>query len=450
MLIPSFDYFRQYEPQIFRFWPLLTTDQQIVFKKQLEHIDLETLAQQQKLFRESPASIDITFEPFDEFAYAGNQDNQLHGQRLIEQGKVGCLLLAGGQGTRLQFSGPKGGYPISVIKGKSLFQLCAEKVRAASAWTNRPLNLAIMTSQDNDEETRSFFHQNHDFGLHPSQLSFFVQGSLPCLDAKGQLFLKTPWQISTGADGNGNSLLGFARSGMLENWIQQGIEYVHVILVDNPLADPFDSELVGFHHRQGVEVTLKCAEKIHAEEKVGVLVKQNDRCCVVEYSEMSSKEKKEQRSDGRLKHCCANLSLFCFSLSFIQRMVSTKQSLPLHTTWKAAHHLDEEGVSHLSSQSIAWKFETFIFDWLIHAQKIAALLYPREQCFAPLKNLTGPDSPEVVREALQQKDRRLIQTLTGLPPPDFPFELAADFHYPPQALQAKWKGRQIDSPYVLP
>ncbi len=449
-LLPSLNYFWLHEPQVFRFWSTLTDDQQMALESQLNKINIQVLKTQKQLIEESSVSITDRVEPFDDFAFAGNVNHQQRGQQLIEQGRLGCVILAGGQGTRLQYPGPKGTYPISVIKNKSLFQLCAEKVRAASQKANRPLNIAIMTSPDNDIETRVFFQQHHFFGLTPSQVSFFVQGTLPFLDANGQLFLQTPWQISSGADGNGHSLLCFAHSGILDQWVLQGVEYLHVILIDNPLADPFDAELLGFHQEQDAEITLKCTEKFKPEEKVGLLVKQNDRCKVIEYSEMSDTEKKEQRMDGRLKHCCANLSLFCFSLSFIQKLFSLQQSLPLHKAWKSAQYLDEKGISHLSTQPMAWKFETFIFDWLMYTQKVSALIYPREQCFAPLKNAKGADSPETVRTALQQADRKIIQAITGLTPPDFPFELAAEFYYPTPDLLLKWKGRAVTTSYVNP
>ncbi len=155
-----------------------------------------------------------------------------------------------------------------------------------------------------------------------------------------------------------------------------------------------------------------------------------------------------QRADGHLKHCCANLSLFCFSVSFIKQLSLNKNSIPLHKIWKAAQFVDEEGISHFSENPIAWKFETFIFDWLAHAACTAALIYPREKCFAPLKNLTGMDSPKSVQAALQTADRMALQALTGLPPPEFPFELAAEFHYPTPDLQAKWRGRTLTQPYA--
>lgn len=450
MIISSLDYFKQHEPQLFRFWPQLTTEQQQALENQLQSIDLAALERQKQLIAKPSSFPAVSFESFDDFAFFGNTEDRLHGQRLIEEGRVGCLLLAGGQGTRLRYSGPKGTYPISVVKQKTLFQLCAERVAAASRLAKRPLNLAIMTSPENDEETRLFFQNHAYFGLSPSQVFFFVQSSLPLLDAKGQLFLKSPWQLSVGADGNGCSLTCFVRSGIWQDWHRRGIEYLNVILVDNPLADPFDVELIGFLARQGGEAVIKCTEKKDEKEKVGLLVKQEGRCKIVEYSEMEDKEKGARRPDGRLKHCCANLSLFCFSMSFIHRLTTLDLSLPLHQAWKGGNYVDEKGDSCFSSEPFAWKFETFIFDWLLYAEKVAALLYPREECFAPLKNFEGADSPEKVKAALQKRDKQIIEGLTGLPAPSFPFELAADFYYPTLSLQEKWRGRFIETSYVEP
>lgn len=435
----NLDDYKKNDPQLFRFWDSLNDDQQNSLIKQLKQLDIDTLAVQKELIQHSSNSIHKTFEPYEHSVVSGNRENFLNGQELIKQGKIGCLLLAGGQGTRLQHSGPKGTYPISNIKQKSLFQLCAEKVRAASSWANHPLKLAIMASSDSIEETLSYFQQNNYFGLHHTQVFFFVQKDLPFLDAEGKLFLKTPDTLSMGPDGNGKSLLYLAQSGILKDWVKGGIEIINVILIDNPLADPFDAELVGFHHLQKADVTIKCTEKTYPEENVGVLVNQGGRLAVVEYSEMNSKEKNERRPDGKLKHHCANLSLFSFSVEFIEKMISNKWSIPLHKAWKASPSVDQ------LSTHMAWKFETFIFDWLKFADKIAVLQYPKKKCFAPLKTA---DSKTSVQEALLNRDREVMKELTGLPSPEFPFEIAPEFYYPTPILKAKWKGRTITSSYV--
>ena len=457
-----FDHFWKNQPQIFHFWPTLNEDEKKKLTDQLSRISIATLNMQRRLVEEKSEKCSKNFDSFNDFAIKGNSQNQIKGEQLIKEGRLGCLLLAGGQGTRLQHNGPKGTYPISVIKNKSLFQLCAEKVKAAGVQAGRQLKLAIMTSPENNIETEMFFDQHHFFGLDRSQVSFFIQETLPLLDSQGNLFLRSPYEIAEGANGNGCAFSAFAQSGILSQWIDEGIEYLHMILIDNPLADPFDAELLGFHVAQHNEITCKCTEKTDPKEKVGLLVKKKrgeEHCAIIEYSEMEEEEKEARRADGRLKHCCANLSLFCFSLSFIQRVTaiqhlsyssssSTHISLPLHKAWKAVPFIDDHGIIHQSTACNAWKFETFIFDWLIYAHKVGALIYPREECFAPLKNKTGADSPKSVREALQQSDRRVIQAITGLKAPEFPFELDAQFYYPTVELLQQWKGKTISEKHV--
>lgn len=436
------------EAQLFRFWDSLSSAQRDSLEYQLSSIRQDTLDEQRLLVKKDQEIAEKQFECIRQLNFSGNETNQEAGQKKIAQGQLGCLLLAGGQGTRLQWKGPKGTYPISVIKKKSLFQLCAEKVKAAGLKAGRALDLAIMTSEENNRETQSFFQQHAYFGLDPSQISFFVQEGFPLLDKHGKLFLQKPWEVAMGPNGNGESLLHFAKSGILDRWVQKGVEYLHVILVDNPLADPFDAELLGFHCQKDSDITLKCTEKGYPEEKVGVLVEYDGKYQVVEYSEMSTYEKNARREDGRLKHCCANLSMFCFSLSFIRRIVAENRRLPLHKALKSAQFVDERGDVEMSEMPFAWKFETFIFDWLLYTSKVDALIYPREQCFAPLKNLNGSDSPDTVRFSLQAADKKVIQSITGRPPPDFPFELSAEFYYPSQKLLSKWKGKEVLDSYV--
>lgn len=411
-------------------------------------IDPNVLAVQQELACNPSLFDPPPHFPFNDFDDSGNSENRFFGQKLIENGELGCLVLAGGQGTRLKATGPKGCYPISLIKNKSLFQLLAEKVKAASVLAKRPLKLAVMTSKENDLETKTFF-KNHDFfGLETSQVDFFIQGELPFLTDQGELFYKKENELMMGPDGNGSSLIEFVKSGVWKKWKESGITSLHVVLIDNPLVDPFDAELIGYHKKHALDATLKCTKKSEPHEKVGVVVSfEKGQVGVVEYSELSEKEKEARREDGLLTYGCANLSLFCFSMDFIKKLEEEKKAIPLHKAWKEATMIDSKGVS---SKIMAWKFETFIFDWLSYANNVRVLLYPRKECFAPLKNFSGADSPTTVKEALLERDRIALKALTGLPAPNFPFELPADFYYPTTEMKEKWAGKVLDTAYPDP
>lgn len=417
-----------------------------LLEKQLAAVDFALLAKQREMVLHPTNAKALSFEHFDASAVSGDSIRKQIGFKEISEGRVGCLLLAGGEGTRLGFQGPKGTFPISVIQHKSLFQLVAEKVLAASKQAGRPLPLAIMTSPQNDAATRQFFLDNRLFGLEQGQLSFFSQSQLPYLDREGNLLLESPTKIAEGPDGNGFCFKHLAASGILSDWFSRGIQHLNLIFIDNPLADPFDSELIGFHQMQGAEVTIKCAEKKDPLEKVGVLVKENGMVRVSEYSEMSEEERQERLPSGKLKHGCANLGLFCFSLSFINKICQLGWTeVPLHQAWKAV-----KNVSHLDG-GMAWKFESFLFDWLVKTNRIEALLYPREECFAPLKNAAGSDSQKAVKQALQENDRRVFAQIAGCNPPQRPFELSSEFYYPTPALRAKWKNKPLpDTAYIEP
>jgi UDP-N-acetylglucosamine/UDP-N-acetylgalactosamine diphosphorylase len=216
-------------------------------------------------------------------------------------------------------------------------------------------------------------------------------------------------------DGNGNALKRFFESKIWHKWHLAGVEYLNVILIDNPLADPFDAELVGFHASKQADATLKCIRKTEPEEKVGVLVQTDQGIRVIEYSELSTEEKQARNPDGTLLFSLANTSMFCFSMPFIPQIASLH--LPIHLVRKQA------------GTQLAWKQETFIFDLLEHASNTQALLYPREDIYAPLKNLSGNDSLQTVQAALLASDSRRYHQATGTPPPTAPFELDPSLYY---------------------
>lgn len=422
-------------------WDKLNLNEQAELIKQINALNKDTLHRQQSSLQ---AKKTLThFTAFKDYFLANSSSDSQDGKSLISQGLMGCLIAAGGQASRLRLSGPKGFFPTSLIKHKSLFQIFAEKTLAASRQAGRPLLLAIMTSPLNHSEIVAFFYEHHFFGLDPSQVSFFSQGMLPLLNEEGNLFLESPARIAEGPNGNGQALDYFYRSGIWQHWYQQGIRYLNFVLIDNPLADPFDAELLGFHVRNHNEITLKCTHRKDVFEKVGVLVTQENQCRVIEYLEFPKEEWNAVTSDNMLKHRIANLSLFCASMQFIERIALSAIEMPLHPVKKSVKSIDSQGHSIFSEQPNAWKFEKFIFDIFAYSNKTQALLFPREECYAPLKNISGEDSIETVHQALQTIDYQAYYRISGKVPPSHPFELAQDFHYPTPFLLSKWKGRDL-------
>lgn len=259
------------QEHILDYWGKLTEDQQKHLATQIEALDIDLFRQQQAMLNSSKVLRKEVLTPLQEYYSSGNKQDQIDGRKLIAEGLCGCLVIAGGQGTRLRFDGPKGMFPVSQIKQKTLFQLFAEKTLAAGKQANRKLPLAIMTSPINHEQTVQYFEEHGYFGLNQDQVFFFTQSMLPLLDDTGNLFLEDIDSIALGPDGNGSSLKSFVDSGIWDRWRAKGIKYITYVLVDNPLADPFDAELIGFHARMGCDATIKSTKKLTPDEKVVLL-----------------------------------------------------------------------------------------------------------------------------------------------------------------------------------
>lgn len=369
------------------------------------------------------------------------------GRKLISEGKVGCMIVAGGQASRLKCVGPKGLFPVSLIKHKSLYQIFAEKVKAAGILANAKLPLAIMTSPYTHEETVRYFEENRYFGLDPEQICFFSQEELPFLDQDGNPFLESSSKLATGPDGSGASLKKFVEQGVWSKWADRGVKYVTYIQVDNPLADPFDAQLIGFQAREQVDVAVKSIEREDPLEKIGVLAKIQDRVHVIEYSEIQPKERDARQENGKLLYLYGSISNFSFKMDFIRDVADIYyDQVPYHAAWKAAKKYNKNG----EEKVMAWKFEKFIFDVFPYANKVKAILSRRENCFAPLKNAEGVDSLESVQAALLHFDRQMIQKISGQKAPEGQvIELDPQFYYPTEELLAKWKGREIEENLYL-
>lgn len=362
----------------------LENDQLEAFWQQAKRFDLALLQEQRRLL-DKKSVLPSECLPLTTPGLLGSEIHKKVGYELINQAKVGCIILAGGQGSRLSWNGPKGTFPICTQTQKSLFQRLCERIQKKQI-SGTCLQMAIMTSLSNHMETKSFFEKNHFFGLKAAQVHFFSQASLPFLDEQGNWCLEYPGKIAEGPNGNGDVLECFFTSQIATLWKSLQIEYVHVIPIDNPLADPLDPELTGYVAESGLDVVLKVVKREFFQENIGVVAQKKEGISIIEYSEISLEDRK------RFPFC--NVNIFCFCLTALQNHCLIK--LPLHVAKKKMPIFlcDQKK----QASCFIWKYEKFLFDLLEYLPRSSSLLYPRYLTYAPLKEL---DDIKKVRQALK-------------------------------------------------
>jgi UDP-N-acetylglucosamine/UDP-N-acetylgalactosamine diphosphorylase len=327
------------------------------------------------------------------------------GAAALDAGEVAVVLVAGGQGTRLGFDGPKGTYPIGPVSAASLFQIHAEKILALGRRHGRPIPLYIMTSPDNHEATTAFFAENGNFGL--ERVRLFVQGQVPAVDRQsGKVLLADKGHVALSPDGHGGTLTALAEPGpggtpsCLEEMRTRGIRTLFYFQVDNPLVQIADPGFLGLHRQAEAEVSFKVIEKIRPDEKLGVVVRVGGSPQVIEYSDLPPELAELREPDGSLQLWAGSIAVHLFERAFIERLLGEHAHLPFHRAIKKVPFVDESGEVVHPPEPNAVKFEMFIFDALPMARRWTLVETDRAVEFEPLKNATGPDSPATVRQRM--------------------------------------------------
>src|SRR5262249_28871580 len=143
------------------------------------------------------------------------------------------------------------------VKNKTLFQVFAEKIRAAGLRFGKPLHWFIMTSHANHVQTEEFFAANKFFGLDANRVHFFRQGRMPAVGFDGKILLETKSSLALSPDGHGGSLRALHRSGALDLMASERIDTISYFQVDNPLVRCVDASFIGFHLNRESEMSSK-------------------------------------------------------------------------------------------------------------------------------------------------------------------------------------------------
>jgi UDP-N-acetylglucosamine/UDP-N-acetylgalactosamine diphosphorylase len=332
------------------------------------------------------------------------------GKELLSAGKVAAFVVAGGQGTRLGFAGPKGDFPISPVKNKTLFQIFAETIAAASRKYQALCPWYIMTSPLNYTQTKEIFRSNDYYGLDEKNVFIFQQGTLPNLGFDGRILLTDKANIASSPDGHGGSLRALYNSGAIGQMKRQGIEFISYWQVDNPLVNIFDPLFIGLHALDGAQMSSKALPKTAPKEKVGNFCLADGRVSVIEYSDLPDELAKRRNPDGSLVFGLGSIGIHIISTAFVEKLNDGGFALPLHRAVKKIPHVDESGNLIRPTEPNGIKLESFVFDALPLASKSFILRTVRDEEFAPVKNASGPESPQTSRQAMAARAARWLES----------------------------------------
>ena len=381
------------------------------------------------------------------------------GMEAIRRGEVAALVLAGGQGTRLGFDGPKGMYDIGLRSGRTLFQMTAERIKKlcelASEGGPVTIPFYIMTSPLNHAATQEYLSSNNYFGLDAKNVFLFPQGMLPCLTEEGKVIMESAGTVAMAPDGNGGIYPSLLASGALGDMTTRGIRYLHVFSIDNAMVKPADPVFVGYCIDQAADCGNKVVWKAHAHEKVGVVASKSGRPCIVEYSEISQEMAERTDKEGRLLFGAANICNHFYTIDFIQNRVLPNIGNMYHIARKKIKYYDKERKETVTpTANNGVKLETFIFDVFPFSEKMAVLDVQRSEEFSPVKNKSGSpsDSPDTARAMISDLAKSWVVAAGGKLVGDVEngiCEVSPLTSFGGEGLGNLVKGKEIECPFSL-
>jgi len=318
----------------------------------------------------------------------------------IKAGKIGAVLLAGGQGTRLGFDGPKGKYNIGITREMYIFERLIRNIQDVTDKTGCFVPLYIMTSDKNNDETIAFFEEKDYFGYPKDFVKFFRQEMAPSVDFQGKLYMEAPDSLSLSPNGNGGWFYSMAVTGILKDVKARGVEWLNIFAVDNVLQRIADPVFVGATLNSGCVSGAKVVKKADPQEKIGVLCLEDGRPSIVEYYEMTDEIINSREANGELSYNFGVILNYLFRVDQLEEISS--QKMPVHVVEKKIPYMDKNGALIKPESPNGYKFELLVLDMIHLFENCLSYEVVRDYEFAPIKNKTGVDSVESAQTLLQK------------------------------------------------
>ena len=394
----------QEQEQVLRFWDELPEESKERLAQQVGRIDFDMIRASMKQVSQAIGSVITPLHTVttEEQKEEEDRDRQI-GNEIIRKGQVAALVLAGGQGSRLGYDGPKGTLKVGITQDIYLFGILLSNMvsNMVAAGRKEPLHFLVMTSDQNHEATVRFFEEKDYFGYPKDYIHFFRQDMAPALSHEGKILLEDKDRITLAPNGNGGWFSSMQRCGLLDLLRKDGVEWINVFSVDNVLQNIADPVFLGAAVSRGVYAGSKVIAKVSPDEKVGAICYRNGRPSVVEYSELTEEMRNARNEEGEyLYHYGVTLN-YIFHLEETEK--AAKNQLPIHKANKKIPCIDETGLPVKPLEPNAYKLEYFIFDILEAFDEVLSLECVREDEFAPIKNKEGADSLDTARALLAKK-----------------------------------------------
>lgn len=400
------------QEQVLAFYNTLPKEEKELLLDQVLNIDFEKLISLYNEFQKDVSYTDAVITPLEHVeetklsSYIKSKYVK-KGEEIIENGGFAVITLAGGQGTRLGLSLPKGFFEVETNPKKSLFQIQCETLQMANIKYNTVIHWYIMTSPDNDSITKVYFEDKKYFGYGKENVTFFKQDTLPVLDFNSKLILDKAYKVKEVSNGNGDVFSSLQRYGLIEDMEKKGIKYVFIGGIDNILLKTVDPLFIGLCDIGNCKVASKTITKNENEKDEWVFARRDGKPSIVSSKRITKEMEDKKDENGKYLYKEINILAHIFSIDSLKLCANI--DLPYHLAEKKNDYLNDEGVKIMPKSPNTYKYEQFIFDVFPYFDNILLLSVKREREFAPIKSFTGIHTPERALELYLNERRNSIK-----------------------------------------
>ena len=393
------------QEHLIQFYSELTEKQKSDLLNQILKIDFEEIL---NLYEEAKLEVlnsTENIEPLDysikaDFTKSEKKQLTSLGIKAIKSGKVGVITLAGGQGSRLGFSGPKGTFSLETTPRKSLFEIVCDYLKRYATKYKVNIPWYIMTSTNNYFDTISFFEQNDFFEYGRNNIIFFVQDNMPIVDTNGKLVLSEIYKVNLASNGNGNLFSALKKSNLIKDMEQKKLQWLFVGGIDNVLLDPLDPIFIGYTINSKCEIGSKTLFKENPADISWIFARKNKKPAIADCENFTEEISKLTDSKGKYLYREKNMLAHIFSLKAITKMANIK--FPYHRAFRKNAFVNFEGMKEVPEKPNIYKFEQFVFDSFSYFNNIALLRVNADEEFAPIKDFTSIYNPEIAAKRYEE------------------------------------------------